>query len=74
MDSSSSQYVSTSIGVYDPIHQFAIWEEHFKNNGDLSASMSLIEEANMKLNNQVRLQVYQIFMLCILHMIMTIFA
>nr|XP_027191443.1 transcription factor TGA4-like isoform X2 [Cicer arietinum] len=52
MDSSSSQYVSTSIGVYDPIHQFAIWEEHFKNNGDLSASMSLIEEANMKLNNQ----------------------
>ncbi|CAK8578848.1 unnamed protein product [Lathyrus sativus] len=53
MDSSSSQFVSSrNIGVYDPMHQFSIWEEHFKTNGDLSASMSLIEEADMKINNQ----------------------
>ncbi|CAJ2676995.1 unnamed protein product [Trifolium pratense] len=48
MDSSSSQYVSTrNIGVYDPTHQFTIWEDHFKSNGDLS-----LYEPNMKFNNQ----------------------
>ncbi|XP_039685588.1 transcription factor TGA4 isoform X3 [Medicago truncatula] len=46
--SSSSQFVSSrNIGVYDPIHQFTIWEEHFKSNGDSS-----VYEPEMKLNNQ----------------------
>lgn len=46
--SSSSQFVSSrNIGVYDPIHQFTIWEEHFKSNGDTS-----VYEPEMKLNNQ----------------------
>lgn len=68
MDSSSSQFVSSrNIGVYDPMHQFSIWEEHFKTNGDLSASMSLIEEANMKINNQVECKFIK-FMLFLLHM------
>lgn len=68
--SSSSQFVSSrNIGVYDPIHQFTIWEEHFKSNGDSS-----VYEPEMKLNNQVRVQVYQIYT-CLLHIyaIMTIF-
>jgi len=48
--SSSSQFVSSrNIGVYDPIHQFTIWEEHFKSNGDSS-----VYEPEMKLNSQVR--------------------
>lgn len=70
MDSSSSQFVSSrNIGVYDPMHQFSIWEEHFKTNGDLSASMSLIDEADMKLNNQVRVQNFTKFMfMLLLHM------
>lgn len=54
MDSSSSQFISSrSIGVYDPMHQITMWEENFRSHGNSSASMSLIEEVDTKLNNQV---------------------
>ncbi|XP_027367971.1 transcription factor TGA1-like isoform X2 [Abrus precatorius] len=55
MDSTSSQFVSSRrMGVYDPIHQITMWEENFKSNSNLSASTCLIEEAGMKLDNQVQ--------------------
>ncbi|XP_061345536.1 transcription factor TGA4-like isoform X2 [Gastrolobium bilobum] len=53
MNPSSSQFVSSRrMGVYDPIHQITMWEENFESNGYLSASTSLIDEGNMKLDNQ----------------------
>ncbi|XP_054820975.1 transcription factor TGA4 isoform X2 [Prosopis cineraria] len=53
MNSTSTQFVSTRrMGVYDPIHQISMWEENFKSNCSLSASMSLIGEADVKLDTQ----------------------
>jgi len=59
MDASSSQFVSTRrMEVYDPIHQLSMWEENFKSNANtLTASTSIIEELDMKLDNQVQVQV-----------------
>ncbi|KAK7311160.1 hypothetical protein RJT34_09112 [Clitoria ternatea] len=49
MNSPSPQFVSSRrMSVYDPIHQI-MWGETFKSNGNLSASMPLIDEADMKL-------------------------
>ncbi|XP_068470472.1 transcription factor TGA1-like isoform X2 [Phaseolus vulgaris] len=58
MDASSSQFVSTRrMEVYDPIHQLSMWEENFKSNvNTLTASTSIIEELDMKLDNQVQVQ------------------
>lgn len=59
MNSASPQFVSSRrMSVYDPIHQISMWGEGFKTNGNLSASMPLIDEADMKLDSQVR--VYEI--------------
>ncbi|KAF7834239.1 transcription factor TGA4-like [Senna tora] len=53
MNSSSTQFVSTRrMGVYDPIHQISMWEENFKSNCNLSASVPLIGEADAKSDNQ----------------------
>ncbi|TKY47621.1 Transcription factor TGA1 [Spatholobus suberectus] len=53
MNSPSPQFVSSRrMGVYDPIHQISMWGEGFKSNGNLSASMPLIDEADMKLDSQ----------------------
>lgn len=46
------------MSVYDPIHQISMWGEGFKSNGNLSAAMPLIDEADMKFDSQV--QVYEI--------------
>ena len=43
------------MGVYDPIHQITMWEENFRSSGNLSASTLLIDEVDMKLDNQVQL-------------------
>ncbi|KAK7358929.1 hypothetical protein VNO77_00870 [Canavalia gladiata] len=57
MDSTPSDFVSSRrMSVYDPIHQLTMWEENFKSNGNLSASTCLIEEVDMKLDNQVHVQ------------------
>ncbi|WVZ05505.1 hypothetical protein V8G54_018851 [Vigna mungo] len=40
------------MSVYDPIHQISMWGEGFKSNGNLSASMPLIDETDMKLDSQ----------------------
>ncbi|KAK7379438.1 hypothetical protein VNO80_04899 [Phaseolus coccineus] len=53
MNSASPQFVSARrMSVYDPIHQISMWGEGFKSNGNLSASMPLIDEADMKLDSQ----------------------
>lgn len=59
MDASSSQFVSSRrMEVYDPIHQISMWEENFKSNANtLTASTSIIEELDMKFDNQVQAQV-----------------
>lgn len=57
MNSPSAQFVSTRrMGVYDPIQQISMWEENFKSNCNLSASVPIIGEADVKLDNQVQLQ------------------
>ncbi|XP_047173877.1 transcription factor TGA1-like [Vigna umbellata] len=59
MDASSSQFVSSRRMevVYDPIHQISMWEENFKSNANtLTASTSIIEELDMKFDNQVQAQ------------------
>lgn len=56
MNSTSTQFVSSRrMGLYDPIHQISMWEENFKSNCNLSASVPLIDEADLKLDNQVQL-------------------
>ncbi|QCD98687.1 transcription factor TGA [Vigna unguiculata] len=53
MNSASPQFVSSRrMSVYDPIHQISMWGEGFKSNGNLSASMPLIDETDMKLDSQ----------------------
>ncbi|KAI9113839.1 hypothetical protein K1719_015090 [Acacia pycnantha] len=53
MNSTSTQFVSSRrMGLYDPIHQISTWEENFKSNCNLSASVPLIGEADVKLDNQ----------------------
>nr|AAA75414.1 TGACG-motif-binding protein [Glycine max]ABI34645.1 bZIP transcription factor bZIP52 [Glycine max] len=53
MNSASPQFVSPrSMSVYDPIHQISMWGEGFKSNGNLSAAMPLIDEADMKFDSQ----------------------
>jgi len=55
MNSASPQFVSARrMSVYDPIHQISMWGEGFKSNGNLSASMPLIDDADMKLDSQVQ--------------------
>ncbi|CAJ1938017.1 unnamed protein product [Sphenostylis stenocarpa] len=58
MDVPSSQFVSSRrMGVYDPIHQISMWEENFKSNANtLTVSTSIMEELDMKLDNQVQVQ------------------
>ncbi|KAK7399487.1 hypothetical protein VNO78_10671 [Psophocarpus tetragonolobus] len=59
MDVPSSQFVFLRrMCVYDPMHQISMWEENFKSNdhNNLTASTSIIEEADMKLHNQVQMQ------------------
>ncbi|RDX78991.1 Transcription factor TGA1, partial [Mucuna pruriens] len=58
MDGPSSQFVSSRrMGVYDPIHQISMWEENFKSNdNNLTVSTSIIEEADIKLDNHVLMQ------------------
>lgn len=46
------------MSVYDPIHQISMWGETFKSNGNLSASLPLIDEADLKFDSQVK--VYKI--------------
>lgn len=59
MNSPSAQFVSSRrMSVYDPIHQISMWGETFKSNGNLSASMPLIDEADLKFDSQVN--VYKI--------------
>ena len=43
------------MGVYDPIHQISMWEENFKNNGNLGTAVPLIGDADVKLDSQVQL-------------------
>ncbi|XP_061337428.1 transcription factor TGA4-like [Gastrolobium bilobum] len=50
MNSPTAQFAR--MGVYDPLHQISMWGESFKSNGDLSASMPLIDEADMKFDSQ----------------------
>ncbi|OIW15096.1 hypothetical protein TanjilG_08583 [Lupinus angustifolius] len=53
MNSPSTQFVSSRrMSVYDPIHQINMWGENFKSNGNLGASMPLIDESNLKFDNQ----------------------
>lgn len=40
------------MSVYDPIHQISMWGESFKSNGNLSAQIPLIDEADMKFDSQ----------------------
>ncbi|KAL5075733.1 hypothetical protein RYX36_014717 [Vicia faba] len=48
----SAQFVSSRrMSVYDPIHQINMWGEGFKSNGNLSASMTLIDEADLKFDS-----------------------
>lgn len=48
----SAQFVSSRrMSVYDPIHQINMWGEGFKSNGNLSASMPLIDEADLKFDS-----------------------
>lgn len=42
------------MSVYDPIHQISMWGESFKSNGNLSAQIPLIDEADMKFDSQVQ--------------------
>lgn len=54
MNSPSAQFVSSRrMSVYDPIHQIGMWGETFKSNGNLSASLPLIDEADLKFDSQV---------------------
>ncbi|KAK7281052.1 hypothetical protein RIF29_08706 [Crotalaria pallida] len=53
MNSPSAQFVSSRrMSVYDPIHQINMWGEGFKSNGNLVASMPLIDEADLKFDSQ----------------------
>ncbi|MED6148374.1 Transcription factor tga4 [Stylosanthes scabra] len=53
MNSPTSHFVPPRrMGVYDPIHQISMWEENFRNNVDLSASTLLIDDAEIKFDNQ----------------------
>lgn len=48
----SPQFVSSRrMSVYDPIHQINMWGEGFKSNGNLSVSMTLIDEADLKFDS-----------------------
>lgn len=48
----SAQFVSSRrMSVYDPIHQINMWGEGFKSNGNLSTSMPLIDEADLKFDS-----------------------
>ena len=52
MNSPSAQFVSSRrMSVYDPIHQINMWGEGFKSNGNLSASIPLIDEADLKFDS-----------------------
>lgn len=77
MDATSSPFVSSRrMGVYDPIHQISTWEENFKSNdtNNLTVSTSIIGEVEMKLDNQVHVQVsLPNFIYCLLQRIMPIF-
>ncbi|RDY07012.1 Transcription factor TGA1, partial [Mucuna pruriens] len=53
MNSPTPHFVSSRrMSVYDPIHQISMWGEGFKSNGNLSTSMPLIDEEDMKLDSQ----------------------
>ncbi|KAE9608037.1 putative transcription factor bZIP family [Lupinus albus] len=53
MNSPSAQFVSSrSMSVYDPIHQINMWGEGFKSNGNLGATIPLIDEADLKFDSQ----------------------
>ncbi|XP_045809554.1 transcription factor TGA1-like isoform X1 [Trifolium pratense] len=52
MNSPSAQFVSSRrMSVYDPIHQINMWGEGFKSNGNLSASIPLIDEVDLKFDS-----------------------
>ncbi|KAI3462026.1 hypothetical protein Pfo_018689 [Paulownia fortunei] len=52
MNSASTQFVpSRRMGIYEPIHQMAMWGD-FKGNNCLDASPSMILEVDTKLDNQ----------------------
>lgn len=54
MNSTSTQFVpSRRMGIYEPIHQMAMWGDFKGNNVCLDASPPLILEVDQKLDNQV---------------------
>ncbi|KAL1290102.1 hypothetical protein HN51_058492 [Arachis hypogaea] len=53
MNSPSTQFVSSRrMGVYDPIQQINMWGDSLKSNVNLSASIPLIDEADIKFDSQ----------------------
>ncbi|XLS74223.1 hypothetical protein HN51_031088 [Arachis hypogaea] len=53
MNSPLTQFVSSRrMGVYDPIQQINMWGDSLKSNVNLSASIPLIDEADIKFDSQ----------------------